>query len=351
MKNRMAFFFYLSMAVLLAWFFYLDRAILSPFIVAAIFAYVFNPVVSLAVRKFRIGRTTAVIILYVIILVTLTFIGLIFTRRLFVESLDLQRYVAHLSVTTKKELINLPLWAREIVNDTFASIQSSDYFSSRILFILFPQAVSKIVSFIIFLFAGFFFLKDGKRMTESALQLFPVSGRQDIELLLKKINMILSGYLRGQLFLVAWVSSMLFIILTVLGVRFALILAIFSGFAEIVPFIGPIVATAVVALVVLVTGNLNFGLSIQNGVIAVIIAYTSVRQIQDYLVTPYVMQRVTKLHPLLILFSVLSGEHLFGVLGVILGVPIVASSKILLEYVYSRIDKQRSRERNKPDSV
>ena len=137
------------------------------------------------------------------------------------------------------------------------------------------------------------------------------------------------------------VSLILFIALSIIGVRFALILAIFSGFAEIIPLIGPIVATTVAGFAMFLTGNNNFFLSPLQATLAVILVYVSIRQFQDYFITPHIMGRITKLHPLIILFSVLSGDHLFGILGVILAVPIAATLRILLEYSLDKINDQK----------
>src|SRR5439155_773487 len=93
------------------------------------------------------------------------------------------------------------------------------------------------------------------------LRYVPKDYRLDVEILIRKINAILGGYLRGQLLLVFIMSMFTFIALTIIGVRFSLVLGIFSGFAEIVPVIGPIIAAAIAVLVVLLTGNANFGLT------------------------------------------------------------------------------------------
>jgi predicted PurR-regulated permease PerM len=143
--------------------------------------------------------------------------------------------------------------------------------------------------------------------------------------------------------LVFFVVLVLFICLTILGVKFALILAVFSGFAEIVPIIGPLVAVTVAALIGFLGGTANFGLSPIQLAVAIIIIYTVVRQVQDYFVTPYVMGKITQLHPLIILFAVIAGGHTAGIIGLILAVPIAGVVKIIFEY---SLDKINLRERN-----
>lgn len=181
-------------------------------------------------------------------------------------------------------------------------------------------------------------------MRDKFLNFIPNEFKFDTEIILRKINSTLGSYLRGQIFLVLLVAAILFIALSILGVRFALILAIFSGLAEIVPIIGPIVAASIAAIVAFVGGSSNIGLSPLYMAIAVIVVYTVVRQIQDYLVNPLIMGKITKLHPLIILFAVLAGEHTAGILGLILAVPIAGILKILLEFSLDKLNDKTPEE-------
>ena len=171
----------------------------------------------------------------------------------------------------------------------------------------------------------------------------------EVEILLRKINTVLGGYLRGQIFLIFLVSLVLFIALSILGIRFALIIAIFSGIAEIVPWIGPIVAATVAVISVLLGGgSANFSLSPIQASIAVVVIYFVVRQVQDYFIVPHVMGRITKLHTLIVLFAVLAGEHTAGILGLLLAVPLAAVLKILLEFSVDTINDKEIQDNKKP---
>jgi len=177
-------------------------------------------------------------------------------------------------------------------------------------------------------------------MFDKLLNFVPNDYKVEVDILIRKINSVLSSYLRGQIFLVFFVALALFIVLTILGVKFALILAVFSGFAEIVPIIGPIVAASVAALATYLSGGASFGLAPLQGALAVVVVYALIRQIQDYLVNPYVMGKITKLHPLVILFAVIAGEHIGGIVGLILAVPIVGVIKIIFEYSLDKINQE-----------
>lgn len=344
MPLRIRSIFFITIGFLLLWFLYIEKAILTPFILAGIFAYIFNPIVNFFYHKLKFPRTLTVIVIYIFIISAIIFSGIAFSKRVVSESFELRSYASTITKTAKNQINSLPEWIKPTINDTLSTFEKSTSFSYPSVFSFFPQAFSRILEFIIFLFAAFYFLKEGRNMIDKLLNFVPNEYRVEIDILIRKINSVLSGYLRGQIFLVFFVSVVLFICLTILGVKFALILAVFSGFAEIVPIIGPIVAATVAAIVAFIGGTSNFNLPPFQLAIAVVIMYTVVRQIQDYFVNPYVLGKITKLHPLIILFSVIAGEHTAGILGVILAVPLAGVIKIIFEYSLDKVNYKEKEE-------
>lgn len=340
MTLRLRTVFFIILGILFIWFLYIEREILTPFVLAAIFAYIINPLVNFLSQKVRLPRTFSVIVIYLLIL-GIFFSGSVFlSKRIVEESSQIDKFINSLVTTADKQITYLPDWLRTSASDALLSLNQAKLTAlSPSLLSLFPKAVSGVISFVIFLFSGFYFLKEGRNIIDKLLNFIPNDYKIEVEILLRKINTVFGGYLRGQLLLVAFVSTILFIALSYLGIKFALVLAVFSGFAEIIPFVGPIVAGGVAALVAFVTGTSNFNLSpIQLlGLVAAI--YFITRQFEDYFVIPFVMGKITGLHPLTILFAVVAGGHLVGVLGLILAVPIAASLKILLEFSVDKINQ------------
>lgn len=340
--------FFIIIGLLLIWFLYIERAILTPFILAAIFAYIFNPIVNFFYHRLKLPRTITVILIYLVIISVIVLSSVAFSKRVIQESSELKADATMITQTAKKQINNLPDWIRPTVNDTLLTFEKSTTLSYPSVFSFFPQAFSRILSFIIFLFAAFYFLKEGRNMFDKILHFVPNDYRIEVDLLIRRINSVLGSYLRGQIFLVFFVSLVLFICLTILGVRFSLLLAVFSGFAEIVPIIGPIVAAAVAAVIAFAGGTSNFSMNSLQLALTVVIIYTVVRQVQDYFITPFIMGRITNLHPLVILFAVIAGEHTAGILGLILAVPTAGILKILFEYA---LDKINNREKNDNDEI
>jgi len=333
--------FFVALGALIIWFLYIERAILTPFILAAIFAYLFNPIVNFFSNKIKLPRAVSIIIIYALLIAIVIIGSISLTKRILAESSELTQFATTLSNEASNQIAVLPDWIKPAVNDTLYSLEKTKILSSPSDLSFFPKAFSKILSFIIFLFSAFYFLKEGRMMRDRLLNFMPNEYKFEVEILLRKINTALGSYLRGQIFLVLLVSTILFIALSILGVKFALILAIFSGLAEIVPIIGPIVAASVAGIVSFIGGTSNFSLMPLQTAITVVVIYTIVRQLQDYLVNPYIMGKITKLHPLVILFAVLAGEHIAGILGLILAVPIAGILRILLEFSLDKVNYRK----------
>lgn len=336
MTIRLRTVFFTLLGVIILWFLYIERQILAPFVLAGIFAYIINPFINFLSTKVKLPRTFSVAMVYLIIIGGLLWGSVLLSKRMLEESSEIQGFANSLLSTANLQTSNLPDWLRPPALDLLN--QSKLVTLSPSIVSIFPRAISGVISFVVFLFAGFFFLKEGRRIVDKFLNFIPNDYKIEIEILLRRINNVFGGYLRGQLLLVFFVSALIFVALSVLGVKFALILAIFSGFAEIVPLIGPIVAGAVTATVVFVTATSNFDLSQIQLVLTVVIIYFIVRQFEDYFVIPLIMGKITKLHPLIILFAVLAGGHMAGILGLILAVPLAAIVKILLEFSLDKVN-------------
>lgn len=332
--------FFIILGVLAIWLVSAIHTILSPFLWAAILAYICNPLVNILSKKAHIPRWLSVIFVFFLLSSTLVVLGTLLTRRLIEESSEIRDALSSILISAKSQVHTLPEWFRPSVVDFLTSLEKSRFTNSISLLPFFPKAISRIISFFVFLVSAFYFLKDGNNIFEKILTFVPNKYKVDVEILLRKINSVLGGYLRGQIFLVVLMSLFTFISLSILGVKFAVFLGVFSGFAEIVPIVGPIVAAAVSILVVLLTGQVNFGLTPIYGAVVVAILYFVLRHAEDYFIIPHVMGRITKLPAFVIFFAVVAGGHIGGILGLILAVPIAAIIRILLEFSLDQINEK-----------
>jgi hypothetical protein len=161
--------------------------------------------------------------------------------------------------------------------------------------------------------------------------------------LIAEINSTLGAYLRGQALLVLIMSSASFALLYALDVKYALIVAIATGFLELIPLLGPWVAGAIAVTVSLFQDTTPFGWTHLTLAAAIGLGYFALRQLEDAFVIPTVIGRFVHLHPLLVLFCVVVGTGLGGILGLILAVPIAAVSRILVSYFYAKLITRQHR--------
>lgn len=320
------------LGLLIIWFLYLARAILTPFILAAIFAYILNPVINTLSEKTKFHRVYFIVLLYVLLFSLIGWVGTFFTRQIFAELRELGGESQILLRNAEGFITTLPFWAQGYARDALVSLREALTIEPTSILPIFSGAASRFFATITFLFGSFYFLKDGARLVESILLFFPGEHKLEAEILLRRINVILGNYLRGQLMLVLLMATLGFIIFSFLGVRFSLLLGLLIGLAEIVPMIGPIIAGVVVAVVGMFDGLSRFGLPPLYDGLVIVGAYIVLNQIENYIIVPQLMGRITNLHPLLIFFAVLAGGHLFGILGFILAVPVAASLRIVFEF-------------------
>ncbi len=322
--------------------FFLARDIMLPFVLALVFAYIFNPVVDFIQKKLKIKRFIAVGLLYVIILAAISYLSFWIINKVSLEASEFKNEIESINSIGVEAINHLPEWKIGDYNFGLKSLISTNLSSIGIYIIGIQTSVIPIVSgflayslkLLVFAVAAFYFLKDGKSLFEKAVGQFPKKTAKEIKIVSSRINIALGGYLRGQILLILIMGTATSIVLVILGVKYAIILGVLTGFLELIPFIGPIVATILAATVAFISGENNFNLDPVVLSLLVVGIYFLLRQLEDYFIIPQLLGRLTKLHPLVILFSVIAGGAIAGPVGFILSVPIAASVRVLLEYFW-----------------
>jgi predicted PurR-regulated permease PerM len=316
--------------------------IVRPFLWAAIVGYILLPAVrSLESRLAnRRGLSAAVVFVGVILLLGA---GVRFLAPLAVDQAQMfQRSLPTLIANGQNTLAETldQMGAEDLVPVVFGPIATAPIELSRgvaTLAVPFIVGFSHfLLEFLVFLIATFFVLRDLPRLINWVKRQVPPASRNELLPLGEQVSILLSRYVRGQLLLVVIMATATTIGLTLFGVPFSLLLGIVTGVLEVVPIIGPITAGAIACLVAL--GNPNpFGLSQLAYVGAIAIMYTVLRHAEDYFVIPLVIGRIVRLHPALVIFSLLSGGAVFGLIGVVLAVPVAATLRLVLIYVNAKL--------------
>jgi predicted PurR-regulated permease PerM len=332
-------------ALLVALVLFLWRAgdIVQPFLWATIVSYILLPVVGALERRFAFPRTLAALVVFLGVLAVIFGGGRLIVPRLVDNARELGNswpaLVANAETTISDTLASVGLGD---LNDVFIGPNLQDLerqlagMASRSALPFVVGAGHFLLEFLIFLVATFLTLRDAPRLLSFIQRNVPSDHRADILHVLRDTNLMLGRYIRGQLILVTLMSSVTTIGLTVLGVPYSVLLGVTTGVLETIPFVGPITAGAIACLVAL--GHPNpFGWSQIAYVAVVAVMYTILRHAEDYLVIPTVIGRAVKLHPAIVIFALLSGGAAFGLLGIVLAVPVAATLRLVLIYVRAKL--------------
>lgn len=140
-----------------------------------------------------------------------------------------------------------------------------------------------------------------------------------------QISFKLGSWLQGQLSLAFIIGISAYVILSILGIKYALMLAVIAGILEIVPIIGPILSGVIAVSIAYLTGAQWWQ------IISIAISYTAVQQIESQFLVPKMMGKAVGLSPIIIIIALMIGGEIGGILGAILAIPIAAGISVLIQ--------------------
>jgi predicted PurR-regulated permease PerM len=319
-----------------------------PFIAAAITAYLFNPLITWCHQRTGVGRGAWIGILYLIlgllVYLLVRFLGpvVVAQYRGLVAILpgiinDLQQQLLLNSTIRIGELELSVGPAENSLRDLLSEI------GRRIpeqVPHLFATAFETLLLFVSYLMATYYLLLQADQIMEWIYGLVPAPYRAEIRDLGRQIDGILAGYIRGTLLLIPIMAALTYVALSLMGVRYALVLAIFSGIVEIIPLLGPWTAAGTSIAVALFQVPAPFGWPywLVAGVIGLV--YFVLRMFEDNFIIPHIVGPAVHLHPMLVIFAILSGGALGGAFGLFVSIPVAAVMRLLLRYFYYKLIDQ-----------
>ncbi|MFC1700928.1 AI-2E family transporter [Patescibacteria group bacterium] len=290
--------------------------IIMVFVAVVVAAAVGGPVNWLKKRK--VPRILGVAFIYLIILLLFSLVISLIIPPLTEQIRSLASYFP--ALMEKVGLSVQQWWGKYNIGTSLQSLLSQA--SSKL-----GQATSNIFTTIFDLFGGvfsavvvvvisFYLSVQEKGVKEFILSLTPDGHKPYISSLIERIQIKIGGWLRGQLILMLIIGTLTYIGLSILGIKYALLLSLIAGFLEIIPYLGPIVST--IPAVILTFAQSPFLAFI------VLMLYIVIQQLENYVIVPQVMKRTVGLNPVTIIIVMLIGMKLAGILGIILSVPLAA---------------------------
>jgi predicted PurR-regulated permease PerM len=304
-------------------------------VVAGVLAYILSPLANALSARTRIPRPWAALLLFVSFVAVLGIFSWLLgarlvaeVRALLAEGPDLlETIVVHVTGGQPVVLLGQEFAPRDLA--AYASSAAAGWVGgpAEALHVV-RQALEWGLDSLLMLVALAYLLVDGSRMGLFFLRFIPAEHREHVARLADEIHRVLARYLRGQLALVLLMATVTFIALEWLfHLPYALPIALATGVLEIIPLVGPVTAGAIACGVGFAQGGPP-----EAGALALL--YFVLRQAEDQLVMPQVVGRAVQVHPLVTIFAVLLGEQVAGVLGMLLGVPLAAAAKVVLDYAY-----------------
>ncbi|QKY68456.1 AI-2E family transporter [Lentibacillus sp. CBA3610] len=194
---------------------------------------------------------------------------------------------------------------------------------------------SVVVAIITFPIILFFLLKDGDRFKQFFLKLLPPKYRNEVNQILHNMDVQVGSYIQGQIIVATCIGIMLYIGYLIIGLDYAITLAIIAAVTSVVPYIGPTIAIIPAIIIAIVDSPVML---LKLGIV-----WAAVQFLEGNFVSPNVMGKTMQVHPLTIIIILLVAGNLFGVVGVILGIPGYAILKVLTVYLFQKFKARYNR--------
>jgi len=175
-------------------------------------------------------------------------------------------------------------------------------------------------------FILFYLLKDGEKLPRFFIQMLPPHMREDAKEILHDADHQISSYIQGQILVAICIGVMISIGFLIIGMDYALLLGVIAMFTSVVPYLGPLIAITPAAIIAIVTSPFML--------IKLAIVWTVVQLIEGKFISPQIMGKSLHTHPVTIIFVLLTAGSLFGVAGVVLGIPGYALIKVAVTHLF-----------------
>ncbi|MBD1381419.1 AI-2E family transporter [Metabacillus arenae] len=323
----------------------LIKTVLLPILLAAVVYYLLNPIVDFLERK-GVRRVYSILLLFVLIIgiLTILIVSVIPFLREQVMSLIARfpQYAKDVELLVKQvvgsDFVNQ---AQKTLNINVADLskQISDQATKIIdnTFTGLGNIVGAVKDFILALitlpFILFYLLKDGKKLPKFILKFLPISLRNSTYTVMQEMNFQISSYIRGQIIVSFCIGILMYIGFLIIGLDYASLLALIAACTAIVPYLGPAIAITPALIIAIVTSPFML--------LKLIIVWTVVQLVEGKFISPQIMGRTLHIHPITIIFVILTAGNLFGVIGIILAVPGYAVLKVIATHLFEWV-KMRS---------
>ena len=347
---------------------FISRGSLSMIIFAGLIAFVVRPLIGWFQRRLKIKRGAATGITYLLVIILLITLPLILIPPIidginYLLDINYQAVAQNLSSwlqTAAVQVQNVPVIGAIIgpllaslnlaLQDlstaatptpvepvTYTSLTSQLARLMGILVNVLGPLVSAAISFVFMLLISLHMSLSAETLQKSYPQLIPESYRPEISDLIERIVNVWSSFLRGQLSLMVVMGVLTFLLNWLLGTPYPLFLGFLAGALEIIPSLGPFLATIPAVLLALFVGSTRFAIDPVIFALIVIAGYILLSAMENQILVPKILGGAVSLPPLVVILGVVIFGALFGILGIFLATPIISTGKEVYSYLYDKI--------------
>ena len=328
--------------------------ILAPLLVSVLLAYLFHPIASFINRKLKIPWAIIALLLYLLLFAAI--IGLLTWG-----GISLVEQIQNLIKYIQELITQIPAFFERISSKPLEigpfnldlSRLELDSLWTQLLNIVQPvlsqmgsligslaSGIGNTVIWLVFTLLISYFILAESNAAQANMGFFQIPKyQQDMAKLGQQLGHIWNAFLRGQLVVILITIAYYSVLLSILGVRYFFLLAILAGLARFVPYVGTAVAWTTYGLVALFQTN-HFGMqAFPYALLVVGCAWVSDLLLDNFMV-PRVMSDALEIHPAAVLVMVIVSASLFGVLGMLLAAPVLASLKLIFTYILRKLSDQ-----------
>ncbi len=352
----------LTMVLATGWLIYLLAPVLTPFAVAALFAYLGDPIADWLESK-KLSRTLSVVIVFTILSILITILLLVLIPTLnnqigkLIDTLPgffewarqklepLAARLADFGINTpdKEKLLEMVTTNWQEAGGIVANLLSSISRSGM-------AVVGWTMNLLLIPVVTFYLLRDWDILKDRVRALLPRHVEPTVTRLAEESNSVLGSFLRGQLSVMLALGFIYSVGLWIVGLDLGILIGMVAGLISFVPYLGTIVGVALGVVAAL------FQFGDINHLIAVLVVFGIGQVLEGVILTPLLVGDRIGLHPVAVIFAVLAGGQLFGFLGVLLALPAASVIMVLLRHAHQRYKRSslygeldESRDEHPPD--
>lgn len=315
------------------------HTVAAPLLLSGVAYYLLNPLVDRLERKSKVKRAYGIVTMYLVIAGIITLILLMVIPIIRTQLMGLIDNFPKYSAQIQEEFLHLTgseffgkiqesvgtdlsdvtgkvtTWGTSFINNAASGVGN------------FVGTLTEIILAVVTTpFILFYLLRDGKRLPDYLMRFIPTSLQPQSRMVMQEMNSQVASYIRGQIIVSCCIGALLYIGYLIIGLEYSLVLAIVAACTAVVPYLGPAIAITPALVVAMVTSPFML--------LKMVIVWTAVQLIEGKFISPQIMGKSLKIHPITIIFVIIFAGKMFGVLGIILAVPGYAVLKVVVTHIF-----------------